>query len=127
MIVATALGSTGYSMAAGGPVLTADPDTFVVTPLAMHAGSAPPLVLPATARLRIALHPGFAGFDIEIDGHTQDVAALDYTLTLAGDKVTLVEFGGLPRRLTRLRERRLISDSARVLARDDRAIAPRTR
>lgn len=46
LIAATALGSTAYSMAAGGPVLTPDLDALVLTPLASHSLSARPLVLP---------------------------------------------------------------------------------
>lgn len=46
LIVATAAGSTAYSMAAGGPVLTPDLDALVLTPLASHTLTARPLVLP---------------------------------------------------------------------------------
>jgi hypothetical protein len=56
----------------------------------MHGGSAPPLVVPATANVRAEIHPSFAGFDIEIDGHNYPLEALDYRLSLHEDKVTLV-------------------------------------
>lgn len=46
LITATALGSTAYSMAAGGPVLAPDLEALVLTPLASHTLSARPLVLP---------------------------------------------------------------------------------
>ncbi len=46
LIAATAAGSTAYSMAAGGPVLSPDLDALVLTPLASHTLSARPLVLP---------------------------------------------------------------------------------
>lgn len=121
VIVATGLGSSGYSMAAGGPILADDTDAFVVTPLAMHGGSAAPLVVPASSQLQVELHPGFAGFEVEIDGHNHSASQLEYTITLEHAKVTLVAFSERPARLTRLRERRLITDSARVLARDDRS------
>ena len=120
VIVATELGSSGYTMAAGGPLLAPGTAAFVFSPVAMHGGSAPPLVVPATATVEIELRPGFAGFDIEIDGHNSEVRDLHYTLTLEEDKVTLISFGERPARLTALRERRLIADSARILARDAR-------
>jgi NAD+ kinase len=120
LIVATALGSSAYSMAAGGPVLAADTPAFVFTPLAMHGGSAPPLVVPASSTVRIELHPGFAGFDIEIDGHNKPATDLDYAITLHGDKVALVTFDEEPLRLAALRARGLITDSPRVLAREAR-------
>jgi NAD+ kinase len=53
LIVATAAGSTAYSMAAGGPVLSPDLDALVLTPLASHSLSARPLVLPVDAGLEI--------------------------------------------------------------------------
>jgi NAD+ kinase len=120
LIVATALGSSAYSMAAGGPVVVTGAPAFVFTPLAMHGGNAPPLVVPASSTLHVELHPGFAGFEIEIDGDTRTTTQLDYTLSLHEDMVTLVALGGQSLGLTRLRDRRLISDSARILARDAR-------
>jgi NAD+ kinase len=53
LVVATAAGSTAYSMAAGGPVLTPDLEALVLTPLASHALSTRPLVMPVGAGLTI--------------------------------------------------------------------------
>jgi NAD+ kinase len=121
VVVATALGSSAYSMAAGGPVLAAGTAAFVVTPLAMHGGSAPPLVVPGDAVVSVEVRPGFAGFDVEIDGRQRVGEARRFELALHPDKLTLVTFGTAGRGLSGLRERRLITDSPRVLARDDRA------
>jgi NAD+ kinase len=124
LIVASPLGSSAYSMAAGGPVLASGLPAFVCTPLAMHGGNAPPLVVPAGTDVRVEVQPRFAGFDIEIDGHRYPLEALDYRLSLHDDKVTLVSFGELGLGIAGLRERQLITDSPRVLARDDRAAGP---
>jgi NAD+ kinase len=121
LIVATPVGSSAYSMAAGGPLLAAGIPALVCTPLAMHGGSAPPLVVPASAEVRVEIRPSFAGFEIEIDGHTYPLEDLDYRLSLHEDKVTLVSFGDLGLGLSGLRERGLIADSPRVIARDERA------
>jgi len=121
LIVASPLGSSAYSMAAGGPLVAPGTAAVVCTPLAMHGGSAPPLVVPATATVRVEIHPRFAGFDIELDGHTYPVNALDYRLSLYEDKVMLVSFGELGLGIPGLRERRLITDSPRILAREDRS------
>ena len=120
MIVATPLGSSAYSMAAGGPLLVPTAPAVVCTPVDMHGGSAPPLVVPASSTVRVEVHPSFAGFDVEFDGHTYPLQALDYRVSMHEDKVTLVSFGELGRGLTSLRERGLIADSPRVLARDHR-------
>jgi NAD+ kinase len=121
LVVATALGSSAYSMAAGGPVLAGGTAAFVCTPLAMHGGSAPPLVVPAAAVVTVEVHPGYAGFDVEIDGHEHAIEGPRFHLALHPDKLTLVTFDPSGRGLAGLRKRRLITDSPRVLARDERA------
>jgi NAD+ kinase len=118
LVVATPLGSSAYSMAAGGPVLAAGTPAVVCTPIAMHGGNAPPLVVPASAEIRVEVHPSWAGFDVELDGHTHPIDATDYRLSVHPEKVTLVSFGELGLGTTGLRERGLITDSPRVLARD---------
>jgi NAD+ kinase len=123
VIVATPGGSSAYSMAVGGPVIAGGTPAFVCTPIAMHGGLAPPLVVAATSTLHVQLQPGYAGFDIEIDGHNYPATELEYRITLREDKVTLIAFGGPSRGLSALRDRRLIIDSARVLARDARRAA----
>jgi NAD+ kinase len=120
VIVATPVGSSAYSMAAGGPLLTSGTRAIVCTPLAMHGGSAPPLVVPAPAAVRVEVHPSFAGFDVELDGHAYPLDDLDYRISLHEERLTLVSFGELGFGLSALRKRGLIADSPRVLARDDR-------
>ncbi len=68
VIVATATGSTGYSLAAGGPILHPRAKEFLLLPVMPHLSPAYPMVLPATAvvRLRLATtHQATLG----IDGH----------------------------------------------------------
>jgi NAD+ kinase len=119
LIVATPLGSSAYSMAAGGPILAPDTRAIVCTPLAMHGGNAPPLVVPADVQVRVELHPSFAGFEAQLDGHTSPLQKTDYRISLDAEKVTLVMFGDQPQALTGLRKRGLIADSPRVLAREE--------
>jgi NAD+ kinase len=121
IVVATALGSSAYSMAAGGPLLVRGTEGIVCTPIAMHGGNAPPIVVPRSSSVRLEVRPSFAGFDVEIDGQTEPDQALDYRISLHDDMVTLVSFGEPDLGLTGLRKRGLITDSPRVLARDLRA------
>jgi NAD+ kinase len=121
LIAATALGSSAYSMAAGGPLVTAGTPAFVCTPLAMHGGSAPPLVVPADAVVTVDLTPGYAGFVVEVDGFRTEEQSLRFRLTLEPDVATLIRLSPSGRGFGALRKRRLITDSPRILARDDRA------
>ena len=123
VVVATPLGSSAYSMAAGGPMLVDGTDAFLVTPLVIHGGWAPPLVVRAGVDVTLQAHPGYGGFDVEVDGRPQDVDGLRFVLRLVEGRATLVSLGDPGLGLTALRRRGLITDSPRVLARDERSPA----
>jgi NAD+ kinase len=122
IIVATPLGSSAYSMAAGGPLIVAGAEAFVATPLLIHGGSVPPLVVRGDVELTLDAHPGYAGFDIEVDGQLEAIAATRFTVRLTQSRATLVELGDPGLGLSPLRQRGLVTDSPRVLTRDDRPV-----
>jgi NAD+ kinase len=122
VVVATALGSSAYSMAAGGPLLSPTLHAAVCTPLAMHGGTAAPLVVPGGSDIQVRVQPGHGGFEVYVDGHVIPLDAVEYAVSVHEDKVSLVTFGDLGLGLSGLRERGLIADSPRVLARDARHV-----
>ncbi len=58
VIVATATGSTAYSLSIGGPVLHPESRDLIVLPVAPHLASRHALVLPRTEVVHITLEPG---------------------------------------------------------------------
>lgn len=127
IVVSTACGSSAYSMAAGGPLLMEGTRAFLCTPLAMHGGCAPPLVIPDDREVTLALHPSHDGYAVEIDGLS--LPSESHWFAVSGEQAygTLVVPDGSHSGLPRLRERGLIRDSPRVLAEiaRRRAISPR--
>lgn len=68
MIVATPTGSTAYSLSAGGPVLTPTVSALVVTPVAPHALTHRPLVVPDSAEIEILLRTEDEVAYLSLDG-----------------------------------------------------------
>ncbi|MEZ5318214.1 MAG: NAD(+)/NADH kinase [Vicinamibacterales bacterium] len=98
LIVATATGSTAYNLSAGGPILHPAVDAIVLTPIAPHALTNRPLVLPATAEL--TLRP-------EIDPRSDIVVTFDgqYGAPLAAGDVVVVTRASRLLRLVRTSDR----------------------
>ncbi len=68
VIVATATGSTGYSLAAGGPILHPQAKEFLLLPILPHLSSAYTVVLPSTAVVKLRIST-FHQATLSIDGH----------------------------------------------------------
>jgi len=71
LIVATPTGSTAYNLAAGGPIVQPAVDALVLTPIAPHTLTNRPVVVPATATVRV--QPTMEGRDevyVTFDGQT---------------------------------------------------------
>src|SRR5688572_27687354 len=90
LVVATPLGSSAYTMAAGGPILAPGIQAIVVTPLADHGGVSPPLVTGPDSRLSLSVEPGYGGSRFEIDGQEALLEAMEVTVRLRKEYASLV-------------------------------------
>jgi NAD+ kinase len=68
LIVSTPTGSTAYSLSAGGPILTPDVPSLLLTPICPHALTQRPLVLPDSAAIEVVVHPRGGEVQLAIDG-----------------------------------------------------------
>ena len=67
LIISTPTGSTGYSLSCGGPVLTPDVKSFVITPIAPHNLNARPLVIPDKTEIVLKVSGREAHYLISLD------------------------------------------------------------
>ncbi|MDE2428678.1 MAG: NAD kinase [Burkholderiales bacterium] len=75
LIVSTPTGSTAYALSAGGPLLHPSLNGIVMVPIAPHALSNRPIVLPESSEIVIEI---VAGRDISVNFDMQSFASLMY-------------------------------------------------
>ena len=79
LIVATPTGSTAYSLAAGGPVVSPSVEAFIVTPICAHTLTNRPLVLRDSATIEIVVKSQREAAYLTVDGqvgiatHSEDI------------------------------------------------------
>lgn len=71
LIVSSPTGSTAYSLAAGGAIVSPDAEVFILTPICPHTLSIRPLVLNLGATVRVKLLSRFLGTTLTADGQDQ--------------------------------------------------------
>lgn len=82
LIVSTPMGSTGYGVSAGGPILHPNLEGMGVTPICPFLNEFPPLVMPASSTLAALVLPTTAEVFFTVDG--QEVLPL-----VEGDRVEI--------------------------------------
>lgn len=71
IIISTPSGSTAYSLAAGGPILTPELEAFVITPISPHTISNRPIVLMPENDIQIQYISEYEPVEISYDGFAQ--------------------------------------------------------
>jgi NAD+ kinase len=73
LIIATPTGSTGYSLSCGGPILTPDVNSLVITPIAPHNLNARPLVIPDNTEIRLKVSGREENYLVTLDSRITSV------------------------------------------------------
>lgn len=81
LIISTPTGSTGYSLSCGGPILTPDVKSLVITPIAPHNLNARPLVIPDETVIRLKVSGREDNYLVSLDSRITSVAN-DSVLTI---------------------------------------------
>lgn len=80
LIISTPTGSTGYSLSVGGPILSPDSKSIVISPVAAHSLSVRPFVLNDNVRISLKVKSRSKNYMVAVDGRSesfQDTTSLD--------------------------------------------------
>ncbi|HLW77979.1 MAG TPA: NAD(+)/NADH kinase [Terriglobia bacterium] len=93
LIVSTPTGSTAYSLAAGGPVITPTVPAFIVTPICAHTLSNRPVVLPDSVTIEVAVKSQRESVYLTVDGQVGIALRSDDTVRIkrAASYVELIQ------------------------------------
>ena len=74
MVISTPTGSTGYSLSAGGPIVSPEASMLLMTPVAPHTLNTRSIILPDDAEITVEMLPGHSrsgdGAEVTFDGDT---------------------------------------------------------
>ncbi|MFB9108818.1 NAD kinase [Flavobacterium gyeonganense] len=95
LILSTPTGSTGYSLSCGGPILTPDVKSLVVTPIAPHNLNARPLVIPDDTEIKLRVSGREDQYLVSLDSRIASIKNESVlTIKKTDFKIKMVEIPG---------------------------------
>lgn len=70
LIIATATGSTAYSLSVGGPIMTPDCNNLIIAPVATHSLNVRPLIIPDNRTIRLHINSRSKSYLASVDGRS---------------------------------------------------------
>jgi len=94
LIIATPTGSTAYSLSSGGPIISPDVDSFVVTPISPHSLTSRPLVVSANSKISIKFPDKTDEMIFTVDGqiHEKLNPTNEIKIQRAAYEINLIDF-----------------------------------
>ena len=77
ILVSTPTGSTGYSLSAGGPIITPEVEAILVAPVCAHSLNTRSMVIPITSKVTIRSSYPLDDLCLTLDGQIQTEFAAD--------------------------------------------------
>ncbi len=88
IIISTPNGSTAYSLASGGPIVTPNQNAFIITPISPHTISNRPIVLSGDEEIQIQYLSTHGPLEMSVDGLTDNELHTGDVLKISrGDKL----------------------------------------
>ncbi len=96
IIISSPTGSTGYSLSAGGPIVSPKLDLIIITPICPHTLYSRPLIIPPDEQVKVILEEADCEVVLTIDGQVGfDLQQGDQiVIERASHRSTLVKFPG---------------------------------
>jgi NAD+ kinase len=88
LLLSTPTGSTAYNLSVGGPIVTPESHSLILSPIAPHNLSVRPLVLPDTAVLQLSVDTRDPQYQLALDSFTVDLD-VEKTVTIRRSETTL--------------------------------------
>lgn len=95
LIISTPTGSTGYSLSCGGPILTPDVNSLVITPIAPHNLTARPLIIPDDTEIKLRVSGREDNYLVSLDSRIASIKNESIlTIKKTDFKINMVEIPG---------------------------------
>jgi NAD+ kinase len=92
LILSTPIGSTAYSLAAGGPVVHPNVGALIITPICPHSLLHRPIVVPDDLNVRIRLAPQEREVALTVDGQVSQLIDQRHVVEVIREKSQYVNF-----------------------------------
>lgn len=93
LILSTPTGSTGYSLSCGGPIISPNASSLVLTPIAPHNLNARPLVIPDNTKVKLKVNGRENEFLLSLDSRIITLQNSDtVNIKKAAFKIKMIEF-----------------------------------